>query len=201
MTKLNTQYDGESPKYEDDTWGIPFELFSQETSLFDDSSDFTIPEFVEEVFALKEKFASGSYQWIDIVGVQDSKSKREIFKEYFSQDPPKRLFRSEFTFYLSFHDWVDSTQSFSEMLLRLQDQYCALLLIADWYEEGKVKITNVDSSPSLLNFLVTPDIFNEVLDNPGIGYTLNPNEVATLAQDHYIDETEASNREYQGGQC
>jgi hypothetical protein len=197
MTELNTQYDEESPKYEDDTWAIPFSLFSQEASLFSDFPDLTTPEFVEEVFARKEKLDSGSYQWIDIVGVYESKSKRDLFNEYFSQGKPVRLFRSEIEFYLSFHNWVDATTTFDKMIFRLQEQSEALLLVAEWYKEGKIKITNTDESPSVLYFLVTPDIFNKVLANPGIGYTLNYNYLATLAQNHYNKETEALYKEYQ----
>ena len=83
------------------------------------------------------------------------------------------------------------------MQIRLKEQVDALSLVAGWYDQGKVEITNTDNSPALLYFLVTPDIFNKVLANPGIGYTLNPNQVATLAQDHYFNETANSFKKYE----
>ncbi|MHA1945094.1 MAG: hypothetical protein ACXAC6_06600 [Candidatus Hodarchaeales archaeon] len=197
MTKLNTQYDEKSPKYEDDTWAIPLKLFSQDASLFSDFPELTTPEFVEEVFVHKKELDKNGFQWVDIIAVNDSKSKQELFKEYFSQENPLRIFRLEIEFYLSFHNWVDPTKSFPEMQIRLKEQVDALSLVADWYDKGKVEITNTDNSPALLYFLVTPDIFNKVLANPGIGYTLNPNQVATLAQDHYFDETANSFKKYE----
>ena len=197
MTNLNTQYDAESPKYEDDTWAIPFKLFSQNASLLSDIPVLTTPEFVEEVFVRKKELDNNGYQWVDIVAVNDSKSKQELFKEYFSNKKPERLFRLEIEFYLSFPNWIDPTESFPEKFIRLKEQFDTLSLVADWYDQGKVEITNTDNSPALLYFLVTPDIFNEALANSGIGYTLNPNEIATLAQDHYIDETKAFAKDYQ----
>lgn len=196
MTKLHTQYDEESPMYEDDTWAIPFGLFSHDTSLFSDFPDLPTSKFVEEVFVHKRKLDDDGYQWVDIVAVNDSTSKKELFKEYFSQDEPERLFRLEFEFYLSFHNWVDPTKSFPEMLIRLKEQLAALSFVSDCYDQRKVQITKTDDSPAILYFLVTPDIFNEVLANPGIDYALNPNQVATLAQDHYIDESANSIKKF-----
>ncbi len=88
MTKLNTRYDEESPKYEDDTWAIPFKLFSQNASLLSDIPDLTTPEFVEEVFVRKKELDNNGYQRVDIIAVNDSKSKQELFKEYFSHKKP-----------------------------------------------------------------------------------------------------------------
>ncbi len=199
MTEISAQYDEECPMYEDDTWAVPFNLFSMEKSLLVDPIDSSYPEFMEEVYARRKILPSGGYQWIEesIVGVYDSKSKREMFKEYFSQENPTRLFRSEIEFYLSFHNWVDPTKPFSKMISRLKEQIKAVSLIDNFHRQGKVKITNVDDSPALLYFIVTPDVFKEVFANPGIGYTLNFNELATLAQDHYNDETETSYISYQ----
>ena len=143
------------------------------------------PLFVEEVFAHRKKLNSLSYKWVDIIAITDSTAKRELFQDYFSQKSHERIFRTYFRFYISFRDWIYPSQTIPTMLKKLKEQYDALSLIEDWIEQGKLKITEVDDSPSLMYFLVTPDIFYEVLSNPGIGYRHNDNETVTLAKDHY----------------
>lgn len=182
--------------HEDGVWAIDLEHFVRDQSLFNNSFELSTPIFVEEIIAKKEWSPEGHWKWDDVVAANDPISKLRLLKKYFSKENSKRLYRAKFEFYLSFHNWIDPTQPFSEILIHLKDQYDALSLIADWYDQGKIKIVGKDSSPALLNFLVTLDIFHEAIALSGIGYNINDTEKATLAKNHYLDENEEYRKKY-----
>lgn len=191
MTKLDeNETEADLVIHEDGVWALNFEQFFEENPLFDDSCKISSPEFVTEVITKKIYPSHGAFSCEDIVSVNDTASKLKIFKQYFSEENPKRLYRFRIQFYLCFHNWIDSTQSFSEMLLQLENQYEAVSLMKKWHDQGKIDIINAESSPSFLFFLVTPDIFHEALTKQGIGHEIIDLDQATLAQNHFLAETE-----------
>jgi hypothetical protein len=172
------------------------ERFIKDQSLFANPPELSAPYFVEEIIARKKISPEGYYQWEDIVAANDPLSKRKLVDKYFTEENPRRLYRFSIDFSLCFHNWIDPTQTFPKMLIRLKDQYDALSLVAEWHDQNKIEIFGKDSSPSFLNFIVTPDILYEALAHPGIGHNILDFEIATLAQNHYLDEIEVCRKKY-----
>jgi hypothetical protein len=186
----------EFPNFEDDVWAINLKLFSQDQSIFRNPMDIAAPEFVEEIIASKANNENGYYQWGNIIAANDPISKRELFVDYFGKEKPERLYRFRILFLLNFHNWIDPSESFPKMLIRLKDQYDALSLIADWSAKGKIKIFNIEVTPAYIFFLVTPDILHEAFAHPGMCHQILDSDLATLSQDHYNEENEEFFKRY-----
>ena len=191
-------YDEDSPQYEDDYLALPFSIFSLDhSSSFVTTSNQAFSQFVEEVFAHRRKQISQSYVWVDVIAVNDSTAKRELFRKYFSQKSPERLFRSYIRFYLCFNNWIYPSQPIPNMLKQLKTRQVTLSLVLDWIKLEKLIITDTDNNSAHMYFLVTPDIFYDVLTLSDIGFELLDQETVTLGQDHYKTASAESYRMFQ----
>jgi len=185
----------DSPQYEEGYLALPFSIFSSEhTPPFETNPNEKFSKVVEEVYAHRRKNHSQSYEWFDIIAVNNSKAKRELFKKYFNQENPNRLFRLYISFYLRFNHWIHASQPIPDILKQLKTRQDTLSLVMEWIEQGKLIITDKLNDSALIYFLVTPDIFHDVLTHPDISYEFIDQETVTLSQDHYKNASAKSFR-------
>jgi hypothetical protein len=160
---------------------VDFSQFSQDTPLFVKSSS-SDSEFVFEVFFREKYNSDGSCSRIDVIPTNDPERKQELFKGYFSGKISSPLFRGEFEFILCFHNWIKSSDSFDKILSDLDEQSDIVRRLLKWQSQGKIKVLQVDDSPSMLYFTTTIDIFQEVFTHSAIIFDIIDDYTVTLVQ-------------------
>ncbi len=182
LNPLLVDHEDPGPRYEADRLAVDFSTFSQDTPLFSDPPQKSVSCFATEVIMRRKCFPNGSCDWVDYVPANDPQQKERLFEEYISGQNLSRLFRVYYEFYLCFHNWVDGSDSFEQIQTQLEDQLDAIKKVIHWHTQGKIKVHNTDSSPSILYFHSTADIFHEVMDHPSISFYIDDTEIITLAR-------------------
>lgn len=183
LTPCIVDHDNPGPQYEAGYFVVDFSRFSLETSFFADPPEKSVSPFVSEVFMRRKCFPDGSCKWVDLVPVNDPIPKQSFMDEYFTGTNPSRLYRGSISFSVCFSHSIDGRDSLKNIRNQLTDLINAVKHLQAWLVQDKANIYQTSTSPAIIDFLPSVDIFPEVLKHPGISYHFDEDEIITLAQD------------------
>ncbi len=133
--------------------------------------------FVSEVILQRDSVRS---EWINIVPVNDKARVRQLLRSYFVDDTPKRLYRADITVIIYFKYWISGEDTLKEIQRKTVLLLDAVQRLEEWVTAGKAEITQHQSHE--LDFLPTPEIFEEVRVHPAMHLNIYENDMITLAQ-------------------
>ncbi|NHJ02841.1 MAG: hypothetical protein EAX86_11945 [Candidatus Heimdallarchaeota archaeon] len=93
-------------------------------------------------------------------------------KEWILEENISQYLQFKPEFFISFHNWIDSTNSFEKIHNFLLEQVNALKQMEKWRNQGDLIVTHIEERPSMIFFDVSPRIFKKVLHSKGIAFSV-----------------------------
>ena len=181
LQPLAVDHEDPGPQYEEGYLVVDFSDFFQDGPVFSDPPEFSEVQLVSEVLMRRKVSPTGSYSWVDIVPANDLVQKQGLLDEYLSGSNLSRLFRGAISFSIILSHRIDGQDSLEDIQFQLTDLIEAIQQLQAWHSQDKVKIIQTSTSPAIIDFLASVDIFSEVLVHPGISSYIIEDEIVTLA--------------------